>query len=98
MTAAADKPKVHMTITLTGRVQGVGFRETTKYIADHIGVKGFVKNLSNGDLYMEVEAEEWQLDAFVDWCNEGPDRADVATCHVATTDVLQNFTNFVIKK
>lgn len=98
MTAAGDKPKVHVTITLTGKVQGVGFRETTKYIADHIGIKGFVKNLPNGDVYMEAEAEEWQLDAFIDWCNEGPDRANVATCAAVTSELLKNFTDFVIKK
>ena len=87
-----------MAITLTGRVQGVGFRETTKYIADHIGIKGFVKNLANGDLYIEAEAEQWQMDAFIEWCNDGPDRADVATCSIVTSDVLKNFTDFVIKK
>ena len=88
---------VHVNIVLEGKVQGVGFRETTKYVADQSGIKGFVRNEPDGTVYMEAEGEQWELDAFIDWCNEGPDRAKVATCSVNAGE-LKDFKNFVILK
>lgn len=89
--------KVHIDITLTGKVQGVTFRETTKYVADQSGIKGFVRNEKDGSLYIEAEGEQWELDSFVEWCNEGPDRAKVETCEVVQGE-LKNFTDFVVLK
>ncbi len=62
-------------ITLTGRVQGVGFRISTKAVADQLGVKGFVKNLPNGNVYIEAEAEDIYMQEFLNWCKLGPDEA-----------------------
>ena len=89
--------KVHVNITLRGKVQGVTFRETTKYVADQSGIRGFVRNEKDGSVYIEAEAEQWELDSFVEWCNEGPDRAKVEHCEVATGE-LKNFTDFVVLK
>lgn len=88
---------VHVNIVLEGRVQGVGFRETTKYVADQSGIKGFVRNEPDGTVYIEAEGEQWELDSFIDWCNEGPDRAKVETCSVAPGE-LMHFKDFVILK
>ena len=88
---------VHLNIKLTGKVQGVTFRETTKYVADQSGIKGFVRNEPDGSLYMEAEAEQWELDAFVEWCNDGPDRAKVEGCEVIEGE-LKGFKDFVIVK
>ncbi|RZM28401.1 MAG: acylphosphatase [Pedobacter sp.] len=88
---------VHVNIVLDGRVQGVGFRETTKYVADQSGIKGLVRNEPDGTLYIEAEGEQWELDSFIDWCNEGPDRAIVETCSVKEGE-LKHFKDFVILK
>lgn len=89
---------VHVDIRLEGKVQGVGFRETTKYVADHAGIKGFIRNEKDGTVYIEAEAEQWELDSFIDWCNEGPDRAQVGVCEVHYGGDLQNYKDFVILK
>jgi acylphosphatase len=89
--------KIHVNIILEGKVQGVTFRETTKYVADHAGIKGFIRNETDGSVYIEAEAEQWELDSFIDWCNEGPDRARVDSCQ-AKKGELKNFTDFVILK
>ena len=88
----------HLNITIQGKVQGVSFRVTTKAVADQLGVRGFVRNETNGDVYIEAEAEESLMDMFLDWCNEGPDPARVTA--VNTTDgELKNYRNFeVVKK
>jgi acylphosphatase len=45
-------------IIYSGFVQGVGFRFMTQKFADHLGLKGWVKNLSNGSVEILVEGEE----------------------------------------
>ena len=90
--------KVHINIRITGKVQGVGFRETTKYVADQSGIKGFIRNEADGSVYAEAEGEQWELDSFLEWCNDGPDRAKVEACEVTDDAELKSFKDFVILK
>ena len=64
-------------IRIKGYVQGVGFRWSAAREAKNLGITGFVKNLSNGSVYIEAEAEEEQLKDFVEWCKKGPDFCSV---------------------
>jgi acylphosphatase len=89
--------KIHLNISIRGKVQGVTFRQTTKYVADQSGIKGFIRNEPDGSVYIEAEAEQWELDSFLEWCNDGPDRAKVEATEVAAGE-LKNFTDFVILK
>ena len=67
-----DHELKHIKLTVTGRVQGVWFRASTKEQADNLGVHGFVRNLLNGNVYIEAEGTEEQLQRFVNWCKIGP--------------------------
>lgn len=88
----------HINIIVTGKVQGVFFRASTKAVADQIGVKGFVKNQKDGTVYIEAEAEPTFLDMFVEWCHNGPDKAEVENVEI-TEGELKNYRNFdVVKK
>jgi acylphosphatase len=68
----------HLNITISGRVQGVGFRYAARNIAKSLGIKGYAKNLYNGNVYIEAEADEESLAEFVLWCKKGPDYAYVS--------------------
>lgn len=59
-------------ITVSGRVQGVGFRYTTKLVADRLGVKGYVKNLDNGSVYIEAIAAPEIMDNFLKQIKASP--------------------------
>lgn len=88
----------HLNITVSGKVQGVFFRASVKAVADQLGVKGFVKNQKDGSVYIEAEGDEFSLDAFLEFCNEGPEKAIVEKVEVVESD-LKNYRNFeVIKK
>jgi acylphosphatase len=49
----------------TGRVQGVGFRFSTKQIATGFDVTGWVKNLVNGKVELQVKGEADEVDEFL---------------------------------
>jgi acylphosphatase len=66
-----------ISITVKGKVQGVNFRYYTKQRAEIIGVTGTVKNLSNGDVFIIATGEEYQLNDLLDYCKDGPTRAEV---------------------
>jgi acylphosphatase len=59
-------------IHVTGRVQGVGFRWSAVNAARSLGIKGFVKNLADGSVYLEAEGSDEQLNTFIEWCKRGP--------------------------
>lgn len=89
--------KKGISIRVTGKVQGVFFRAFTKEKADELDISGFVRNETNGDVYIEAEGEAELLTAFVNWCRQGPRLANVAG--VTITDMpLKNFRDFVIAR
>ncbi len=64
--------KVLFKIFISGRVQGVGFRHQARIMGRSLGIKGFVKNLSDGRVYIEAEGDRHILDRFLEWCRKGP--------------------------
>jgi acylphosphatase len=66
-------------IHVTGWVQGVGFRWSAANEARDRGITGYVKNLSDGSVYIEAEGSKEQLDAYVEWCKKGPGLGHVET-------------------
>ena len=87
----------HLNITVNGNVQGVSFRISTKAVADQLQVKGLVKNLPNGSVYIEAEGDDFSLETFLEWCNEGPLQASVQKVEVIEGEV-KNYRNFEVLK
>ncbi len=52
-------------VIFTGQVQGVGFRWTAINIARAYGLTGYVKNLDNGNVAVEVQGKDESIDAFL---------------------------------
>jgi acylphosphatase len=85
-------------IIISGRVQGVFFRASTKAVADQIGIKGFVKNAKDGTVLIEAEGDDALMEHFIDWCKFGPDDARVDDISINEIE-LKNYRNFdVLKK
>jgi acylphosphatase len=66
-------------IHVMGYVQGVGFRWRAVREAGIHGITGFVKNLSDGSVYIEAEGSRNQLKDFLDWCKKGPGYVESVT-------------------
>lgn len=54
-----------MRVLFSGRVQGVGFRYTTRHTAEHYQVTGFVRNCFDGDVELVAEGEQDELINFL---------------------------------
>lgn len=67
----------HLDITVSGRVQGVGFRDFVRRVAADIGVKGTVRNQSDGTVFIEAEGSDEQLNLLLHKCKSGPPLATV---------------------
>lgn len=52
-------------VRFIGRVQGVGFRATSKYVADGFDVSGWVRNEPDGSVAMEVQGAKNEVEAFL---------------------------------
>ena len=81
---------------ISGRVQGVGFRWSAAAEAGKLGITGFVKNLSNGNVYIEAEGSPEQLEAFVGWCRKGPPFGFVDSVDIESLPLL-NYSEFIIR-
>ena len=64
-------------ITVKGKVQGVFFRASTQQTARRLGIKGWVRNLLNGDVEILAVGDNAGLEAFISWCRKGPEMAHV---------------------
>lgn len=89
--------KKHLSIKVSGLVQGVFFRASTKARAEQLDISGFVRNEHDGGVYIEAEGEESNLDAFVQWVRKGPPRAVVKECEIKEGPV-KNSSKFIIER
>ena len=62
---------------VTGQVQGVAFRWSTQREADHLGVRGWVRNLEDGRVEAQLEGDPDAVEALVAWLRRGPTAARV---------------------
>lgn len=64
---------------VSGKVQGVWFRASTKVEADNLGLTGWVRNLADGRVELQAFGTKEQLQLLQQWLHIGPPLADVST-------------------
>jgi acylphosphatase len=80
---------VHLVIK--GKVQGVFFRASTKDKAKELGIKGWVKNMPDGNVEVLAAGNKDQLENFIEWCRRGPTQAIVSD--VVVSNAEESFLN-----
>lgn len=88
---------IHYNITISGKVQGVFYRQSALEVARQIGLKGFVRNEQNGNVYLEAEGTEEQLTAMVEWCKRGPKRANVSEVKVEEGETKNHYSFKILR-
>jgi len=68
---------IRVRVVITGRVQGVWFRESCREQARAEGISGWVRNRFDGAVEAEFEGKEPAVERMIEWCRKGPARARV---------------------
>ena len=89
------KSNVH--VIISGRVQGVWFRASTKQKAEQLGLDGWVRNTSEGNVEAVFEGDENLVQEMLDWCHHGPPLANVENVDVKNQEPTNGFDGFFIK-
>lgn len=77
---------VRRRLTISGRVQGVGFRQACAEAARRQGVTGWVRNRRSGAVEAVFEGPPAAVAAMVDWCRSGPRMAEVISVELREED------------
>ena len=81
-------------LLLTGKVQGVFFRDFAKQNANKLGIYGYAKNLKKGGLEIVARGEERKLEEFIRLCKSGPMFAKVENIEREELEIEPDEDNF----
>ncbi len=87
--------RVHLVVS--GRVQGVFYRQSTADTARRLALRGWVRNLPDGRVEAEAEGERVALEALIAWCRRGPPAARVDDLAVTWGEARGGQTAFEIR-
>lgn len=85
-------------LIIEGRVQGVGYRANTRRMANRLNLKGWVRNLRNGDVEIVVEGPEVELNMLIAWCYRGPTSSYVSKISIDKSEASGEFDSFTTKR
>ena len=69
-------------VFISGRVQGIGFRQFIKSKANRLNLRGWVRNLPDGRVEGMFAGERKNIEEILDYCRKGPFLADVRKIEV----------------
>ncbi len=89
-----NSKRVHLLIT--GRVQGVYFRQSMMETAEKNNVLGWVQNLPDNRVEAILEGNNSNVDAVIEWAHFGPAGAVVDELKIAEENYVGEFSDFEI--
>ena len=84
-------------LVISGRVQGVFFRASTRDEAHRLGLRGWVRNLETGDVEAVAEGDPHAVERFIDWCRQGPRLASVSRVDISEEPSGERLNSFTIR-
>jgi acylphosphatase len=90
--------KDRVRVVVSGRVQGVAYRQSAAEEAQRLGVCGWVRNLPDGRVEVVAEGERPAIEALVAWCRRGPRLARVDDIRITHEPFRGEFDAFRIAR
>ena len=90
-----DYERAH--VRISGQVQGVFFRDSTRQKAEELGLAGWVKNTPDGNVEAVFEGPSEKVREMLRWCEEGPQQASVENVDTDIEDAGGDFTGFEVR-
>jgi len=91
------KPEKRIRALISGRVQGVFYRASTRDEAKRLGLTGWVRNLRDGRVELVAEGSEEAIKKLISWCWDGPPYAKVEEVLVQEEEPTGEFEDFEIR-
>ena len=85
-------------LTISGRVQGVGFRAWGLTTATNLGLQGWIRNLENGSVEILCEGEQGAVEKMIAACGQGPQFAKVTDVEVESLEFIGDLKEFRIAR
>ena len=85
---------VTVRLAITGRVQGVGFRESMRAVAQALEINGWVRNCEDGSVEAVTQGDEFAIEQLVAWCHNGPPGANVKFVNADLVESSETFIAF----
>lgn len=82
---------------VSGRVQGVYFRQTTAQQAERLDLDGWVRNLADGRVEVLFEGDEAAVAELASWLQRGPQAAEVTALELQD-QALQGVAGFIVRR
>ncbi len=90
-----DQQRAH--VCVSGDVQGVFFRDSTREKAEQLGLSGWVKNLPDGRVEALFEGPTDKIREMVQWCEQGPRHATVENVDVEFDTAQEDLSGFEVR-
>ncbi len=90
-----DHTRAH--VRVSGQVQGVFFRDSTREKAQELGLSGYVKNTPDDDVEALFEGPEEAVEEMVRWCGQGPPHASVENVEANYEPAQGDLTGFEVR-
>jgi len=87
----------NLEIIVSGRVQGVCYRAFVLHRAKELNIKGYTKNLMNGNVKVAAIGEDNAMNVFINMLKEGPSMARVDDIQTSKIIIGEEFSGFSIK-
>jgi len=84
-----------VSIVVSGKVQGVFYRQSTREKAIALGITGEVRNMPDHTVHIIATGTASQIEQLIEWCKKGPPRSIVEGVE-STTIPLQDFSSFTV--
>ncbi|WP_321530824.1 acylphosphatase [uncultured Desulfuromonas sp.] len=88
---------IRATLRISGRVQGVGYRNFVQQSATAFALTGWARNCADGDVEVVVEGEEGDIRHLINCCQQGPSHAQVDKVNMSLSAHTGEFGSFSIR-
>lgn len=87
MTEPRTEALIARHLLIHGRVQGVYYRASARDMATQLGLSGWVRNRSSGEVEAIVSGPEQAVERFIDWARQGPPAATVTHIDITPAEI-----------
>jgi len=89
--------EVRLRVLIEGRLQGANFRLNTQQQADKLGLVGFIRNLSDGRIEIEVQGQENKVEQLLQWCQEEPHGGQIKSILFRYDEPINRYSEFSVR-